>query len=402
VVDVEIHLAGGIGQGEALSLPLDDVHLAAEDIEAASGVVVGRDYGGGDGGRVGEGSQETGDGREYDGLHDVVGVAQGRVALVRAAVDAVGAAVAVADHRGAAAAAVDDAVEWAAVGLGARVAGPGGALAADGGVGLVVPVDGVLGIGAEQVGLIAHVASVEVVEDDVADGCGAPVVGAGGAVWATVEVVGDGAVGEAAQVELGDALDGRCGLRIDGGAGDAAGGGVARGLVAERPEDGDAGCGAGAFARGGAADTEGGVLAGAHHLDGVDVAGASGGVADLVGGGGDVDFGAGVADEGDDLVGQRGIAAEAVHVDGVEDVDGVGLAVLTELAVGGHGGFGVAPEYEIASVARDSVDADDGAADCVGEIATGALLISQAGFAVGGLGFATDGAPEGDAEGRGG
>jgi hypothetical protein len=94
------------------------------------------------------------------------------------------------------------------------------------------------------------------------------------------------------------------------------------------------------------------------------------------------------------------IAAQAVDVVGIENVEGVGLAILAELAVSGHLSFGVGPKDDIAGVAGDSVDADDVAADGLGEAAAGGLLALEGGLILGGLGLGGDGIPDGGMERR--
>jgi len=185
------------------------------------------------------------------------------------------------------------------------------------------------------------------------------------------------------------------------GGGDAAVG-AGDGAVAQWPVAGaeaarDPGFDAGAEA----VDAEGLILGGADGLDGVDVALGGGGLADGMGGGGEVDFSAGLFDQADDLVGEGGVAPEAVGVEGEEDVEDVVGAVLAELAVGGHGGFGVVPEDEVAGVAGDGVDDDDVSVDSLGELAAGGFLILEGGLVGAGLGFGGDGGPDGDAGGRG-
>jgi len=222
--------------------------------------------------------------------------------------------------------------------------------------------------------------------------------GAGRVVGGGIEGVDDVGVGFAGDEEAGGQADGGGGVGIEGGAGGLPFG-VAGGQVAEGPVvGGEATADAGAQALGGVADAGTLVFLGADGLDGVDVAVTGGGLADGVGGGGEVDFSAGFLDEGDDLVGEGGITAEAVGVGGPEDVKGSGLAVLAELAVGLHRGFGVGPEDEVAGVAGDGVDADDVALEGGGEGAAGLLLVGEGGFVFGGLGLATDGGPDGDAE----
>ncbi len=112
---------------------------------------------------------------------------------------------------------------------------------------------------------------------------------------------------------------------------------------------------------------------------------------------GQVDFGAGFFHQADHLVAQRRVAAQPVGVYGVQHVECAVLHVPAQLAVGVDLGLGVLPENDVAALARHAVDAHDVAAHVGGELAAQAFLLFEADFVFGGLLFAADGAPDGDA-----
>lgn len=355
-------MTGSEGECETLSLFLRVTGSGAEALEFGADLLAVVGPGDRVGG-AGEFDEACLDGGDEVGLVDAVGVAgapgEGAPGVAAAAEGGDGAVLG--GHWPAAAGAVDEAAEGmalASVGAGTTAA----ALAEDGAVGFGIPQGGeaVAGVGGGG-GAPHDEAGVGVVVHDVAEGAGGPLRGAAWAVGGGVELAADGVQGVASEVEVGDEADGGRFLGVEFAADAAAGGGIAEGAVAGGPVGGvEPTAGAGGHSEAVAANPYGLFLSGADGLDGVEVAQAGGRVADGVGCGGHVQFGAGFLDQADDLLGQGGIAAEAVYVDGVEDVEGVALAVVAELAVGGHGGFGLVPEDEVAAVAGHGVDADDG------------------------------------------
>ena len=405
-VDLRVHLAGGEDEGQALAAlgQVAEATLDPGEVVAELGGVVGAGQDAVEDVWIGELLEEAGEGVYDGGLLDVVlvaGLAGDGLAVVLRTAQGVGlATVEMAGHGAAAAGTEDDAGEGRActplVGVATALA-----LADDGGVGVEVPERGIVG-GGFGGGDVAppREAGVVVVVEDVPDGGVVPAFGAGRVVRRSIEGVDDGGVGLAGEELSGGQGDGGGKVGVELCAGGDAGDGVPGGQVAEGPVvGGEASAHAGGDTVTHALDAEVLVLLGADGLDGVDVAVAGGGVADGVRCAGQVNLGAGLLHQAEDLVGEGGIAAQTVGVDGKEDVEGVFLAILAELAVGGHGGLGVRPEDEITGVAGDGVDADDVGTYSVGELAAGGLLVVEGRFILGGLGFGRDGTPDGDAEG---
>lgn len=300
-------------------------------------------------------------------------------------------------HRVATFGAPDD-VEEGGAGTAGFVAFAAGTLALDGGVGGVVP-DGREAVGGGGGAVPGDQAGVGVVVEDADDGGKAPAFGLGGRVGGVVHLAGDLEIGDSLEEEFGDEADGG-GVLVELGA-DRASGGVVDGGVAGGPGAGvEAALDAVAHSAIVVLDAAALVFASAGGLDGKDVAVTGAFTADDVGVGGQVDLRTAFFDEGEYLVGEGGIAAQAVGVDGVEDVEGAVQDVEAELFVGGHCAFGVLPEDDVTGVAGDGVDADDCAIDGGGELAAGFLLGVEGDFVFGGLVFAGDGAPDGDADGR--
>lgn len=291
-VDVGVHVPGGQGQGQALAaqLELGQVTVQAGDLLAQVGDVIRVIEGGLQRGGGGQGFQEGGEGGDDVALFDVVGMARlarGRfVGVLGAAQPVVFAVAGVACHLVATSAAEDDAGQGGAVGFVVAVAGATGALAQDEGVGVGIPQGRVVGGGVVGADLVpVGEAGVEVVGQHLAHGGVGPPCDAGRAVGGSVEGAHDGRVGLALQEEVGGQGDGggQVGVGLGGGGG---AGGAGDGTVAEGPVvGGQAATDAGAQAAHGAAGAQGLVLGGAHGLDGVEVALADGGLADLVGGG---------------------------------------------------------------------------------------------------------------------
>jgi hypothetical protein len=141
------------------------------------------------------------------------------------------------------------------------------------------------------------------------------------------------------------------------------------------------------------------VLAGAHGLDRVEVEMAGRLVSHRVRSGGEVHLAIVALRQADPPVDDRGIPPEAVSVHGVDEVQPLGLEVLAEMTVGGDFRLDLVPEDDVAGVAGDDVVGHHLAADGLGELLAGALLVFEAYLVLAGLGLAVDGGPDADAEG---